>query len=185
MNPYKPQSVIPVFSTLFLVGLVMLGCQTISHSPSVSSLNNSSLEKYSNSVVIGKTEYVDLPDLGLKHVEMKVDTGAQTSTMHAFDINELERDGEKFVSFKINPYRENKQIEQFEVKLFDKRKVKGTCGKAIMRPVIRSTIKLGDQVRVVEFTLSDRSKMQYRFLLGREALKDNVLVNPGAEFLLR
>lgn len=184
MNQLSNRSQKLFFGKFAVITLIFqVGCQTFSKP--VAHQRDISFQKYQDYVVIGKTELVDLPDLGLTHVEMKVDTGAQTSSMHAFDIEEFERDGEKYVRFKINPFRKSAQVSQFEVKLFDKRKVKGTCGKATMRPIIRSTIKLGHVVKQVEFTLSNRENMKYRFLLGRQAMEDHILVHPGEEFLLK
>lgn len=133
---------------------------------------------------MGRTEKIALPEFALDDLEIEIDTGAETSSMHAFDIQEFEKNGDTYVTYKTNPWRNNLATKQLLAKVWDHRKVKGTCGKARMRPVIRTQMKIGGRLREVEFTLNDRRNMEYRFLLGRKAM-EGIIVDPSAEFLLR
>jgi len=136
--------------------------------------------------VIGWREWVSLPELGIKTVKAKVDTGAKTSTLHAIDVEIHKRGTKKYVSFAIHPYqKDNHYTVRAEAELYEERHIKDSGGKVTIRPVIRTEIKIGKVVKQIELTLINRDEMGFRMLIGREAIKGQYLVNPMRSFLSR
>ncbi len=133
--------------------------------------------------VIGWREWVKLPDLGVNRIKVKVDTGARSSALHAYDVEEFTRHGVPWVRFKIHPIqRNNRKIVKAEAKILDYRSVKSTNGKAAMRPVIVTNVSLLGATWKVELTLANRDEMGFRMLLGREALRRRLIIDPGGSY---
>lgn len=133
--------------------------------------------------VIGWREWVGLPDLGIKWIKVKVDTGARSSSLHAFDVEDFERDGEKWVRFCIHPVqRKSDKTIVAEAKVLEYRSVRSSSGKASMRPVIVTNISLLGVSWPVELTLANRDEMGFRMLLGREAFRNRFLVDAGSSY---
>jgi ribosomal protein S6--L-glutamate ligase len=132
----------------------------------------------SNKIIIGKEEWCALPELGLPAIKARVDSGAKTSALHAFNIQAYEEEGEKYVRFDIHPIQNNRTvIQSCRGLLVDKREVKSTTGKEV-RHVIRTPLTMGTETWDIEVTLTNRDSMGFRMLLGREAMKDRVLIDP-------
>lgn len=133
--------------------------------------------------VIGWREWVALPDLGVKTVKAKVDTGARSSSLHAFDLSEFQRNDETWVRFKIHPVqRKNEKVVEAEAKVLEFRSVRSSSGKASMRPVIVTNVQLLGLQWPVELTLANRDEMGFRMLLGREAFRRRFLVDAGNSY---
>ena len=133
--------------------------------------------------VIGWREWVKLPDLGINRIKVKVDTGARSSALHAYDLKEFTKDGEAWVSFKVHPdQRSSKKVVNSESKILEYRSVKNTGGKSTKRPVIITTVTLLGFTWPVELTLANRDEMGFRMLLGREAIRKRLLVDPGGSY---
>ena len=133
--------------------------------------------------VIGWREWVKLPDLGVKSIKVKVDTGARSSALHVFDLEEFEKDDEKWVRFKIYAsQRTNKVVVKSEAKILEYRSIKNSGGKASLRPVIITNVTLLDDTWPVELTLANRDEMGFRMLLGREAMRRRFLVDPSGSY---
>jgi hypothetical protein len=136
--------------------------------------------------VIGWREWVGLPELGVEAVKVKVDTGARSSSLHAFNLEHFERNGERWVRFSIHPLqRDAKTTVRAECALHDIRKVRnpGGGGREEMRPVILTEVRLGGQRWPIELTLTRRDAMGFRMLLGRQAVRGRFLVDAGRSFL--
>jgi ribosomal protein S6--L-glutamate ligase len=139
----------------------------------------------SKKIIIGKEEWCGLQELGLPAIKARVDSGARTSSLHAFNIQPFEDQGKRFVSFDIHPIQDNRKIIQnCHGLLVDKREVKSSSGDVEQRFVIRTPMTLGGQTWDIEVTLTNRDSMGYRMLLGREAMKERVLIDPEASFCL-
>ncbi len=139
----------------------------------------------SKKIVIGKEEWCALPELGLPAIKARVDTGAKTSSLHAFNIQPFEEDGIKFVHFDIHPVQDNRKIiQRCTGRVVDRREVKSSSGDSERRHVIRTPLRIGDEVWDVEITLTNRDAMGYRMLLGREAMSRRVLIDPDSSFCL-
>ena len=133
---------------------------------------------------IGWREWLALPDLGTQWIKCKVDTGARSSSLHAFDIEFFDRDGVRWVSFEVHPWqRSAMDAVRAEAPLADLRSVKSSSGKSEERPVIRSRIVLAGQEHEIDLTLTLRDEMGFRMLLGREAMRKRFLVDPGSSYL--
>ena len=134
--------------------------------------------------IIGWRETLTLPDLGIEKIKAKIDTGARTSALHAFNCQEIEQNNQKIIRFAVHPIqRDNKQTILAEAKLLEYRKITNSGGQAQVRPVILSTIVLGKHQWQVELTLTNRDVMGFRMLLGRQAVRDRFFVDPGRSFL--
>lgn len=137
----------------------------------------------SNLPVIGWREWVGLPDLAIKRIKVKVDTGARSSSLHAFDLEDFEREGVKWVRFRVHPVqRNNDKTVQAEAKILEYRSVRSSSGKASLRPVIVTNISLLGVSWPVELTLANRDEMGFRMLLGREAFRKRFLIDAGNSY---
>lgn len=136
-------------------------------------------------LVIGWREWLDLPQLGIKKIKAKIDTGARSSALHAFDIEQFQDNGKDMIRFQVHPYQGNSEDTVFtQAELIEWRSVKNSGGIAQLRPVIKTRVELGGQQWLIELTLTNRDVMGFRMLLGREAVRKRFLVNPGHSFLL-
>ena len=135
--------------------------------------------------VIGAEEWCALRDLGIPAIKARIDSGAKTSSMHAFNIQTFKKYGALWVTFEINPLQNNRRtIIRCEAEVVDRREVKSSTGVPEKRYVIKTDIYMGNTRWPIELTLSNRDSMGYRMLLGREAMKDRFLVDPSEACLL-
>jgi len=134
--------------------------------------------------VIGWREWVALPELGIGGIKAKVDTGARSSALHAFDVELFRRRGVWMVRFKVHPLqRDSRRTVALETELFDERNVRNSGGRLELRPVIQTTVALMGEEWPIELTLTNRDAMGFRMLLGRQAVRGQFTINPGRSFL--
>lgn len=133
---------------------------------------------------IGWREWVALPYLGVDHVKAKVDTGARTSSLHAFNLRLVDVDGTSIARFVIHPWQRSTLGEvTVEAPVVAIRSVRSSSGTVERRPVIRTGVVIAGRLVRAEVTLTRRDSMGFRMLIGREALRRRFLVDPGASFL--
>jgi len=133
---------------------------------------------------VGWREWAALPELDIPAIKVKVDTGARTSALHAFEVNTFERDGSEWVRFRLHPLQDNTEHECVcECPVIDRRVVSDSGGHREERVVISTQIEFGGRRWPIEMTLTDRDSMRFRMLLGRTAM-DGLVVDPSASFLL-
>lgn len=136
-------------------------------------------------IIVGSEEWCSFPGLGVPAIKARVDSGAKTSSMHAFNIQKFRRDGENWVSFEVHPLQNDRRtVVRCERPIIDKRVVKSSSGISETRYVIHATIKAGSDAWDIELTLANRDSMGYRMLLGREAMNGRMLVDPSISFSL-
>ena len=136
-------------------------------------------------MILGALECCDLPELDLKHIQMRVDTGAATSSLHVDNIEEYIENERRWVKFEIHPDVHNvDEVVYKSLRLKGRKVVKSTSAEKEQRFVIRTHIRLGDREWPIKLTLTDRSTMKNLMLLGREAMQDGILVDPSSEFLV-
>jgi hypothetical protein len=127
-----------------------------------------------------------LPALGLPRLKAKIDTGARTSALHAFEVQPFRRDGAEWVRFRIHPKQYRRDIEiTCEAPVKDRRTVIDSGGHEELRYVIETPVKIADRVWPIEITLADRDDMRFRMLLGRTAIRGRAVVDPDRSFLTR
>lgn len=137
-----------------------------------------------SSKIIGWREFVTLPQLKIDKIKAKIDTGARSSAIHAFNIHELSENGKKIIRFQIHPLqRDSKTTVTTEAELLEYRKIRNSGGTTQLRPVIKTNIKVGKYTWPIELTLTNRDVMGFRMLLGRQAVRNKFLVDSGGSFL--
>ncbi|WP_300524694.1 ATP-dependent zinc protease [Alcanivorax sp.] len=134
-------------------------------------------------VTVGWREWASLPELDIEAIKVKVDTGARTSALHAFQVESFQRDDQEWVRFSIHPIQGQDRVRHCEAPVLDRRVVTDSGGHKEERPVILTDIELGGRRWPIEITLTDRENMIFRMLLGRTAMGE-IVVDPTASFLL-
>ncbi len=138
----------------------------------------------STQTALGWREWVRLEELGLPDIRAKIDTGAKTSALHAFEVTTFEKNGEEWVRFLIHPRKSMPElVHTCEAKVIDTRNVKDSGGHKECRYVIKSPVCLGEWQWDIEMTLTDRDTMNFMMLIGREALAGRFLVDSAGSFL--
>lgn len=129
--------------------------------------------------VIGRTDVIDLPELGLHDVDAKIDTGAYTSSIHCSRIKvKKDPDGSEVITFTIPGSKlHEKGLHHFKVRQFESRHIRSSNGQIQERYVIKTQLILfGRKIRT-EFSLADRSSMKFPILLGRKLLQNRFIVD--------
>jgi ribosomal protein S6--L-glutamate ligase len=139
--------------------------------------------------LIGWKEWCSLPDLSLPAVKAKIDTGAKTSCLHAFNIQYYRQDSKDMVKFQLHPVQYRKDIVYYaNAECIDRRFVTDSGAHKELRYIIKTIISLGDKekkiTKEIELSLTNRIRMSYRMLIGREALTKDFIIDPDASFLL-
>ena len=135
--------------------------------------------------ILGWREWVSLPDLGIDQIKAKVDTGARTSALHAFNVQLVENNGVKLVKFNIHPKQKDLDtVIECQAVLLDEREVRDSGGRSEKRYVIGTQIAIGPNLHTVEMTLTNRDSMGFRMLIGRTAMKGLYLVDSGKSYLV-
>jgi hypothetical protein len=116
-------------------------------------------------------------------IKAKLDTGARNSSLNAKHIEEVERDGEKWLRFELKNWKGRTQ--SFEARVIRTATIKQHETQSVTRPVIRLGICLGNVYKEVEVNLQDRSKFNYQLLIGRSYLRNSILVDASATFKVR
>ena len=132
--------------------------------------------------VIGWREWVSLPDLGVEWIKAKIDTGAKSSSIHAWDI-EVD-DGASEVRFNLYPLQDDESfVIAARAALVEHREVRSSNGEVDVRPVIRTPAVVRGLVYDIELSLASRDEMGFRMLLGRSAIRRRFVVDAGRSFL--
>lgn len=137
---------------------------------------------------IGWKEYLDLPELGIFRLKAKVDTGARTSTLHVDEIKALEifPDGSERVELSLSLDRRRPERRVcVQARVLRRMRVTDSGGHQEVRPVLETEIVLGPVRKRILITLTDRSGMLFRMILGRKALEGDFQVDVAHKYLFR
>jgi hypothetical protein len=135
-------------------------------------------------LVIGWREWIHLPELGLPPIKAKVDTGARTSALHAFELDVEETADGPFVNFAIHPEQgPDSMVARVRAPIVDQREVTDSGGHKEERYVITTPVAIAGNQWPIELTLTTRDTMRFRMLLGRTAMRGRILVDPAASYL--
>lgn len=136
--------------------------------------------------VIGWKEYVDLPDLGIRHLKAKVDTGARTSSLHVRSLEVLAEhdDGSSEVEIRVPLDRRGDREAVARTRVLRRIAVTDSGGHSEIRPLIETEIVLGPVRRRILLTLTDRRGMLFRMILGRKAFEGKCVVDVATKYRL-
>ena len=132
--------------------------------------------------VIGWREWVSLPELGLDKIKAKIDTGARSSALHAFNLRAFTVDGASWVRFDVHPMQHGGPTVRAEAAVVDMRRVRNPGGRREFRPVIHTPVSVLGRTWEIDVTLTPRWGMGFRMLLGRQAVRHQFLVDAGRSF---
>jgi hypothetical protein len=128
-------------------------------------------------------EWIGLPPWQVPFVKAKLDTGARTSSLHAFDMEAFDQDGSQWVRFVIHPWqRSTLDAVVAEAEVVAWRPVRSSSGKVDERPVVNTDLVIADTFVTAEVTLTRRDEMGFRMLIGREAIRRRFVVDPAASY---
>jgi hypothetical protein len=128
--------------------------------------------------IIGRRDKADFTEWDLQDIDIKIDTGAYTSSIHCHHIY-LENNGEtQIVHFNLlDPSHKNYNNKPLSAPLHKVKKVKSSIGKAEKRYIIKSSIILFGKKYKIELSLTNRGNMRYPVLIGRKLLNKKFLVD--------
>lgn len=137
-----------------------------------------------SNTLAGWREWVQLPDIGIPWIKAKLDTGARTSSLHAYEVTPFTRDGADWVRFRVRPWQESAEDEVVvERPVHDRRRIRSSSGHVQERIVVQMRLVLIGRGVTAEVTLSNRDQMGFRMLIGRETLRRGFAVSAAQSFL--
>lgn len=142
------------------------------------------MNDFSNKIIVGSEEWCSLPMMGVPIIKARIDSGAKTSALHAFNINRFTREGVAWVSYELHPVQNNRRVVvRCESEVVDRRLVKSSSVVSEKRYVVKTLMQLAGQAWEIEITLTNRDSMGYRMLMGRGTMQDRILVDPSSKLL--
>lgn len=142
------------------------------------------VEPSHSNTIVGWREWVSLPGVDVPWIKAKIDTGARTSSLHAFDIVEFRRGRKHFVRFGVHPWQDtDEDAVEVECPIHDRRAVRSSSGHTEVRIVVLLDLVLRGHLVKAEVTLTNRDEMGFRMLIGREALRQGFVVDASKSFI--
>lgn len=136
------------------------------------------LTNLNKKITIGRKDKADFPELGLKNLEIKMDTGAYTSAIHCHKIEKKEKEGKEVVVFTLlDPSHPQYSEQEFSTEKYHEKQVKSSFGSSEKRFVIETDIILFGQKYPIQLSLSERGEMKFPILIGRRFLKGKFIVD--------
>ncbi len=135
--------------------------------------------------MLGWREWVALPELNINEIKAKIDTGARSSALHAFEIAPYRKGGQHWVMFAIHPVQnQTDTVIECHAPVKDRRIVSDSGGHKQRRYVIETPMVLGCSVINAEITLTNRDTMLFRLLIGRTAMNSRFIIDSNHSYLL-
>lgn len=129
-------------------------------------------------ITIGRIDKADFPELNLRNIKIKIDTGAYTSAIHSHDIREVEESGEKHLEFELlDPSHDKYKNIVFKVTNYKTKSIKSSFGATEQRFIIKTKILIFDKEYPIDLSLSERNDMKFPILIGRKFLNKRFIVN--------
>jgi hypothetical protein len=136
-------------------------------------------------LIFGWREWVGLPELGIAQIKAKVDTGARTSALHAFELRPFTQDGLQRIEFSLHPRQHDLEtVLVCQANVVDQRTVMDSGGHKEDRWVISTPVTIGAHQWPIEITLTSRDDMRFRMLIGRTALKARALIDSSKSYVV-
>jgi hypothetical protein len=135
-------------------------------------------------VIVGWREWLALPEIGIRIVRAKIDTGARSSALHVERWEDFRRDGVRWVRYELKPTSRRRAAVVRESPVVDERHVTDTGGNRTLRPFIRTRVVIGEASWEIEMNLTNRRGMLFPMLLGRTAMAGRLLVDPARSWVL-
>ena len=127
---------------------------------------------------IGRVDRADFPEINLRDIKIKIDSGAFTSSIHCHAVHEVDSNGENHIEFKLlDPSHPEYENKVYTVKDYKEKSIKSSNGKTEQRFIIKTTIMIFDEVFPIELSLSERGDMKYPVLLGRKFLNNRFIID--------
>jgi hypothetical protein len=137
---------------------------------------------------IGRKEYLEFSEWQLRRIRVKIDTGARTSALDVarYEVSEPDEDGGRMATLWLALDRRHpERLRRVETPVLKTVVVRNTAGHSEERPVVETVVRLGPVTKRIRLTITNRSSMLYRMILGREALAGNFVVDVSRKYLLR
>ena len=133
--------------------------------------------------ILGWREWVALPDLGIAAIKAKLDTGAKTSALHAWDLDLRTVDGRRGIRFRVRPMLGDEDDSVVcEAPISDRRWVTSSSGSRELRYIVSTDLQIGPTSWPIELSLTNREAMEFPMIIGREAMRNRLIVDPRASF---
>ena len=143
------------------------------------------MKKKRKKITIGCQEWCSIPELNIKQMRAKIDTGARTSALHAEEIQYIEKPEGAYVKFKVHPFAGEVDTKKHCVMpVSDIRPIMSSNSARELRYIIKTKLKIGGIAFPIELSLTNRSLMRFNILLGREALNKFAIIDPSKRYLL-
>ncbi len=142
--------------------------------------------RHDRGLIVGWREWIGLPDLGIRAIRAKIDTGARSASLHAREIELFDQDGQRWARFEIvTDHARERERMQSMAPVIDIRSIKNSFGVSEERVMIRTRLRIGAGVWPIEVSLADRENMSFPVLLGRTAIRKHAVVDPGKSYLCK
>ena len=136
----------------------------------------------STPTTIGNQEWCAFDELQIPAIKARIDSGAKTSSIQAVNIKRVLRNGTPWAEFEVNPVQDNRSLTvKCSAKIVDTRVIKSSTGQSQKRYVIETPVRIGPNTYTIELTLASRDQMEFRMLLGRQAMQD-FIIDPNNSF---
>lgn len=128
--------------------------------------------------IIGRKDKAEFPEFGISEIDIKIDTGAYTSSIHCHHIEEMEIGGKTYLTFLLlDPSHAEYNEKLFKVSKYKRKFIKNSFGTSENRFILQTVIKIFGEEFPIQLSLSERENMKYPVLIGRRLLKKRFIVD--------